>query len=132
MTLETREDLETLKKITFWNSVQAKDISQEMENVLTRLIKSSYESLATKKSKIDVIKNHLKELSTALVSNDCNGCPNWANMDRQARLHEFIKNEHCQISIDRREARKNKFNLRKKVCQSFSEVVADKNAMQII
>ena len=73
-----------------------------------------------------VIKNHLMELDTALASNNCNGCPNWATMNRQARLHEFIKNEHCQILIDQREGRKNKFNLRKKVCQSFGETVADK------
>jgi len=67
-TKEKREDLEKLSKLLFWRGIPAGVIKNEMEKVLPKLRKSEYSSM-NKKNVIELIKNHLHMLASAVEKN---------------------------------------------------------------
>ena len=94
-TKEKREDLEKLSKISFWRGVPAGQIKNEVEKVLPKLLKADYCSM-NKKNLIEVIKNHLNTVASAVNNNDHSEIVGWSAMNKYTRIELFIKSDNCE------------------------------------
>ena len=94
-TKEKREDLEKLSKISFWRGVPAGQIKNEVEKVLPKLLKADYCSM-NKKNLIEVIKNHLNTVASAVNNNDHSEIVGWSAMNKYTRIELFIKSDNYE------------------------------------
>ena len=115
-TKEKRDNLDKLRKITFWRTVPAGQIKMDVKNVLPGFWKQECGSM-TKTRLIELIKTYLNVVESSLES---------TSLEKYSQIELFIKSDQSEYLNSKKKHQKMKYNAWKNVFETCGTHIADR------
>ena len=115
-TKEKRDNLDKLRKITFWRTVPAGQIKMDVKNVLPGFWKQECGSM-TKTRLIELIKTYLNVVESSLES---------TSLEKYSQIELFIKSDQSEYLKSKKRHQMIKYNALKNVFETCGTHIADR------